>query len=192
MPRSTKHTAPYKKFLPSVRKDMIAVLSHDMYVTSAHCLYFNGANGEPKGWRPRRRIVFQAGSLEKRDVGTSCYQAYVPNGFKLGFSDLDYAVIRFRGGGAHCAQDTYDVGYLDWATFIDTPGTVSMATMGYPGRRYVKPTWVQIHYPVLTYQNEPWRRAVRRNGHAQGWGTDVGPQEIGTAWFQPAGLIHLS
>jgi hypothetical protein len=67
-----------------------------------------------------------------------------------------------------------------------------MATMGYAGRRYVKPAWVQIHYPVLTYQNEPWRRVVRRNGHAQGWGTDVGPQEIGTASFQPAGLIHLS
>jgi hypothetical protein len=27
---------------------------------------------------------------------------------------------------------------------------------------------------------------------SQGWGTDVGPQETGMAWFQLVGLIHLS
>jgi hypothetical protein len=125
-------------------------LSHDMCVTSAHCLY----STKEQKWLSRRRIVFQAGSLEKRDVGRSCYQAYIPNGWKLGFSDLDYAVIRFQGSGANCAQNTYDVGYLGWATFIDTPAASSMGTMGYPQRRFVNPVWAQVHYPVLTYQHE--------------------------------------
>jgi V8-like Glu-specific endopeptidase len=157
------------------------LFGHDICVTSAHCLY----SIEEQKWRPPRRIVFQAGSLTKRDVGTSCYQAYIPNGYMLGYSDLDYAVVRFHGGGANCAQEQYDVGYLGWAMFRDTVGTFSLTTMGYPGINYVNPEWARLHYPVLTYQSEPG--IARTNSNAPGFvfhKLDTGRGQSGSPLFQ--------
>jgi hypothetical protein len=103
----------------------------------------------------------------------------------LGYSDLDYAVVRFHGGGANCAQEQYDVGYLGWAMFRDTVGTFSLTTMGYPGINYVNPEWARLHYSVLTYQSEPG--IARTNSNAPGFvfhKLDTGRGQSGSPLFQ--------